>query len=37
MSRRAWTDLEIEDLARRNADHAKTRLGEWLGVNPDVT
>ena len=35
MSRRAWTDQEIENLARRNADHAATRLREWLGADPD--
>jgi hypothetical protein len=32
---RSWTDQEIEDLARRNADSAKAVLGEWLGVDPD--
>jgi Putative DNA-binding domain len=35
MSRQAWTDQEIKDLARRNADHAETMLGEWLSVDPD--
>ena len=35
MPHRAWTDQEIEDLARRNADHAETRLAKWLGADPD--
>jgi hypothetical protein len=35
MSRRAWTDQEIKDLACRNADHAETVLGEWLSGDPD--
>lgn len=35
MSCRPWTDQEIEDLARGNADNAKAVLGEWLGVDPD--
>jgi hypothetical protein len=35
MSRRAWTDQEIKNLARRTADHAETRLGQWLGADPD--
>ena len=35
MSRRTWTDQEIEDLARRDADDAEARLGEWLGADLD--
>jgi hypothetical protein len=34
MSFKAWTDREIEDLARRNAGDAEARLRKWLIADP---